>query len=140
MTIAGPEELHLVHDIIHDCFFDVDDIRFDSEQSTLTFRFRRPISSDRIKLKDFVYTSKSRPTVECFLTIYNVKSYSISDTENVGTYDFNVLDFDPLKHCLTIGTNVPIDIKLEVRDFRISVEQTDNLLESGKGTPDVAPH
>jgi hypothetical protein len=63
------------------------------------------------------------PAREYVLIIRNVKSYSIQDTEKVGTYDFDVLEFDPSTHRLRVRTNIPITISVVVRDLDIWIEE-----------------
>jgi hypothetical protein len=129
LKITSPKELDAVHDLIHDCYFDVDDTVFDTSSSVLSFRFRRPATRDRHWWKDIISARKSPQLIECFLRIYHVESYSINDSEKVGTYGFNVLVYDPSTRCIVVQTGVPIDIRVSVRDFEISVEVTDNLFE-----------
>jgi hypothetical protein len=69
------------------------------------------------------------PAIECFLRIFHVKSYRINDTQKVGTYDFNVLKYDPREKCIVVLTGIPIDIRVCVEQFEVSVEVTDNVLE-----------
>ena len=57
------------------------------------------------------------------LSIRNVKSYSIHDTEKVGLYDFNILEFDPSTHRISVRTNIPIGISVAVRDLDIWIEE-----------------
>ena len=132
LRINDPDELDSVHDLIHDCYFDVDDIAFDPLTSVLSFRFRR-LPKRHPWWRDFLTTSKMSPTIECYLRIYDVESYSINDKERVGTYDFNVLHYESSRRCITVLTGTPIDIQIVVRNFGISVEETDNAFESRSG-------
>ncbi len=129
LKINNPKELDAVHDLIHDCYFDVDDVAFDASSSVLSFRFRRVATRGKYGWKAFISTSKMSPAIECYLRFHHVESYSIKDTQKVGTYDFDVLAYDPSTKCIAVRTNVPIDIRIFVRDFEISVEVTDNLFE-----------
>jgi hypothetical protein len=129
LKITDPHDLDAVHDIIHDCYFDVGDIALDSSASVLSFRFRRLVTRGRHGWKDFFSTSRMSPAIECFLRIFHVKSYRINDTQKVGTYDFNVLKYDPREKCIVVLTGIPIDIRVCVEQFEVSVEVTDNVLE-----------
>jgi hypothetical protein len=123
INVKKPGDIRAANDIIHDSFFDVDDITFNSQTSVLSFKFRRPIPSKRLALTDFVYSSRTKPAHEYMLIIRNVESYSIRDTEKVGTYDFDVLEFDPSTRRISIRTNIPIGISIVVRDLDIWVEE-----------------
>jgi hypothetical protein len=127
LRITDPKELDAVHDLIHDCYFDVGDIALDPSSSVLLFRFRRVVTRGKHGWKDFFSTSKMFPAIECFLRIFHVESYSIDDSQQIGTYDFNILHYDARAKCIAVQTGVPIDIKVFVRDFEVSVEVTDNV-------------
>jgi len=129
LRIDNPNDLDAVHDLIHDCYFDVDDIAFDAPSSVLSFRFRRTVIRGGHWWKDFISTSKMSPAIECFLRIHHVESYLIKDTQKIGTYGFNVLDYDSPTHCIAVRAGVPIDIRVFVRDFLISVEVTNSIFE-----------
>jgi hypothetical protein len=129
LRITDPRDLDTVHDIIHDCYFDVADIVFDSPAGLLSFKFRKLITRGRHGWKDFFFTSRTLPAVECFLRFSDVELYQIDDTEKVGSYDFNVLKYDPREKCISVLTGIPIKIKIRVKRFDVSVEVTDNAFE-----------
>lgn len=72
------------------------------------------------------------PLVECFLIFRHVKSYSVEDTGQVGSYDFTSLDYDPRRKRITIVTGIPIDIKLTVDAFEVSVRETGKIVGEKK--------
>jgi hypothetical protein len=129
LKITDPHDLNAVHDVIHDCYFDVGDIAFDSSSAVLSFRFRRLVTRGKHGWKDFFSTSKMTPAMECFLKIFHVNSYRINDTQNVGTYDFNVLKYNPREKCIAVLTGIPIDIRVFVERLEVSVEVTDNVID-----------
>jgi hypothetical protein len=133
LKITSPDGLGSVHDMIHDCFFDVEDISFDPTTSVLSFRFRRPASGH--SWSNFVAGSTTSPAIAYYLRIHHVESYSINDTRKIGTYDFNVLKYNTSTRCITVLTNIPIDIQIIVRDFELSVEQADNAFAPRRGGP-----
>jgi hypothetical protein len=116
------DEIEAINDLIHDAFFDVDDIAFDSQASILSFKFDLPTLPSGLGLKEFIYSSKTSPGVECLLKIYNVEKYSIDDTEKVGRYDFNIIEFDAPARVVYIRTNIPIGIQILVSELEISLE------------------
>lgn len=123
INVKKPEDIRAANDIIHDCYFDVDDVAFDSQAAILSFKFRRPIPSKGLALRDFVSSSRTKPARPYMLIIRNVQSYSIQDTEKVGAYDFDVLEFDPSTHRISVRTNIPIAITIVVRDLDIWIEE-----------------
>ncbi len=57
--IQDPKELRFIHDLIHDCFFDVDDLVFDKATGVLSFGFVRPMPQNRLLgLENFFNTGK----------------------------------------------------------------------------------
>jgi hypothetical protein len=124
LTAKRTDEVGAVNDLIHDSFFNVDDIVFDSQTSILSFKFELPTLPSGLGLKVFIYSSKASPGVECVLKIHNVEKYSIDDTEKVGRYDFNIIEFDALARVVYIRTNIPIGIRILVSELEISLEVT----------------
>jgi hypothetical protein len=124
LTAKRTDELEAINDLIHDSFFEVDDISFDSQASTLSFKFELPTLPSGLGLKQFIYSSKTSPGVECLLTIHKVLKYIIEDTEKVGRYDFNIIEFDAPAKIVRIRTNIPIGIQMLVSELEISLEVT----------------
>jgi hypothetical protein len=122
ITAKRTDDLEAINDLIHDSFFEVDDITFDSQASILNFKFELPTLPSGRGLKEFIYSSKTSPGVECLLKIHNVEKYSIDDTEKVGRYDFNIIEFDAPARVVCIRTNIPIGIRILVSELEISLE------------------
>lgn len=129
LRVTNRNELEEVNNLIHDCYFDVAEIEFDATTLVLSFRFLCPSDTRKFWWRDFFSTSKMRPAIECFLRIGNVESYSIDDKQKVGTYDFNVLDYESSTATLTVRTGIPIGIEIHVRTLDVLVEMTDNVIE-----------
>ena len=47
LSINNPKDLHSVHDLIHDSYFDIDEIAFDRSSAVLSFRFRRLVTKGK---------------------------------------------------------------------------------------------
>jgi hypothetical protein len=123
LSITNPKDLPAVHDLIHDCYFDIDGIAFDRSLSVLSFLFRRFVA------KDIASNSKMGPAIEGFLRVHHVDNYSVHDTQRLGTNSFNVLTYDPSARCVLVQGNVPMDIRIFVHDFEVSVEVADKAFE-----------
>ncbi len=135
LRITHPSELDAVNDIIHDCYFDIADIVFDSSAASLSFKFRKLVTRGKHGWKDFFSTSRMLPATECFLRFAGVESYQVNDTQKVGTYDLNVLEYNPKEGCVKVLTGIPIEVKVQVTRFDVSVEVTDNLIEPSNVDP-----
>jgi hypothetical protein len=129
LSINDPADLHAINDLIHDCYFDIEEIAFDRSSSVLSFRFRRLITKGKLWWRDIISASKMRPATEGFLRIHHVDSYSVDDTQKLGTNSFNVLTYDLSAKRVLVQGNVPMNITIFVHQFEISVEVTDNAFE-----------
>ncbi|OGR84036.1 MAG: hypothetical protein A2901_03540 [Elusimicrobia bacterium RIFCSPLOWO2_01_FULL_54_10] len=119
-----------ITDAIHDCWFDKEDIVFHKDSSILEIKFDREVPENRKILKNFLLLKEVQiPVIECILRIYHIKTCQITDTEKVGRYDFNKLEYDPNRSQICVRTGVPIDIKVTVNGLRIAVEETGRKLE-----------
>jgi len=100
--------LSILLDEIHDRYFSLDEIIYD--KNALEWRL-------------FFGESRKGP-FDRILKISGVTDYICNDTEKIAIYDMNKLTVDLDKHLITLGCNVPLDIRLHIRpDFEICVER-----------------
>ena len=109
IVIYDQGRINEITDFIHDCWFDIDKIVFEQESRTLKIFF--------VKDED---TSKKVFSEYC-LNFFSVVSYKIVDSEKIGLYDFNKLIYNPMLHEIAILTGVPIDIRIKIEEFKISL-------------------
>ncbi len=130
LVITSPKKLPFIMDIIHDCWFQKDEIVFNSDTNTLEVKFMREAMEEKELIGNVLFFKKYKiPFIECYLRIYSVKSYEINDKEQVGGYDFNKLEYDSEKQQISILTGIPIDIKVRVEEFHISIEETNKVIK-----------
>ena len=128
--IAEPAEIASILDIIHDCWFDKDDIVYNPEKLILSFKFLLESPEHKKQISKVGFVKKmSIPYLECFLQILHVKTYHITDKENVGKYDFNELKYDADQNKICITTGIPLDIEVFVDSFEVQVEITDKIIK-----------
>jgi hypothetical protein len=133
ILINRPEEVEKIVNIIHDCWFDIDDIDYRKNLSELNIRFEKKIIEHCISENWLLFFKKvTCPIIECFLKIHHVQRYDLHDSEGIGVYDFNTIEFDNEKQAIRILTGVPLDFFIKINQFEISVEITDNILRSEK--------
>lgn len=82
--VTDPEELGVIMNIVHDCWFDVEDVSFDAGVGKLSVTFQRPSIGEEGGL-----FKKQGPLSDWVLEIEGVESYELAESENVGRYDFN---------------------------------------------------
>lgn len=60
---------------------------------------------------------------ESVLKIFHVNNVEIIDEANIGRYDFNEIDFDPISQRISITSGFPFRINLTVNSFEVEVER-----------------
>lgn len=134
IIIKRQDESIKIFDIIHDCWFDLNDITYNQDPSELIIKFEKEIVEKCIsdsRKKCFLKMHKN-PIVECFLEFHDVINYELMDDEKIGRYDFNTLEFDDEKKVIRVLTGVPLDFLIEVNNFKITVEITDKVVRHKK--------
>ena len=127
ISIKDPDQIPIIRDVIHDAWFDVSNIEFDANTSVLSIEFERELKEQATVVeKNWRMEKLEVPLVQCFLNIFQVESYEIDDTERVGSYDFNTLEYNPDRRSITILTGTPIGIEIKVKEFEVSVVETTN--------------
>jgi hypothetical protein len=129
-TISDPDKIPEIVDVIHDCWFEKESIGLDDSNAALSIRFRRKKSDRKERARTGLLLRKTSVIfLECFLRIYHVEKYSIEDSANVGSYNFNEIRYDRSTGQLEISTGVPISINIKVKRFEVSVEETDTIVD-----------
>lgn len=131
--INRPNEIDKISDLIHDCLFALDDVKFDEEQSRLRIKFRRP-DPNKVKVGGGFWIVKNveLPIVQCILNIHQVEDFSIDGPVRIGTYMLIDLEYNESNRILSIICAQPLEIKLTVSAFEISVEETDEIVQVKK--------
>ncbi len=125
ISIKHPNQIPIIRDVIHDAWFDVSNIEFDSNTSVLSIEFERELKDESTVVeKNWMMEKIEVPLVQCFLNIFHVESYKIDDTEGVGSYDFTTLKYNAEGRYISIITGTPIGIEIKVRDFEVSVVES----------------
>ena len=125
ISINHPNQIPVITDVIHDAWFDVSNIEFDANTSVLSIEFERQLKDESTVVeKNWMMKKIEVPLVQCFLKFFHVESYKIDDTERVGSYDFTNLEYNSDEKSISIITGTPIGIEIKVRDFEVSVVET----------------
>jgi hypothetical protein len=127
LTAHQPNELARIEDAIHDCFFDLARVEYDSTSRTLTIPFRKDDAQGGRRL---ALVSRALGRGEEYLMIIgHVESYDIEDRVKVRYYDFNRLTYDATTQLLSIVTGIPVRIDISVSALDIRVEGTGRPVE-----------
>lgn len=133
VRITRGSELRRINEIIHDYWFDLDDVMFDEPASMLEIRFSRPsLRTDLPASRWLLLRRVEVPYVESFLRIHHARGWALEDTERIGSYDFNELRFDERKQRIQITTGVPLSLSVDVARLEVSVFVTDHVVKTEK--------
>jgi hypothetical protein len=133
VRIHRPEEIDKISDIVHDCLFDLDDVKFNADQSCVRIKFRLPDpGKTRVRKLFWILKEVEMPTVECFLNIHHVVEYLIDDPVKIGTYCLIDLEYNDSHKRVSVICAQPLKIDVTVTAFEISVEVTDQVVEVRK--------
>ncbi len=86
--------------MLHDAWFDIEKIKFEASEKTMTILF----ASDQKTLL--------AGDGDVVLTIQNIKSYTIEDSEKVRFYDLFKIEWDDKINSLKIICNIPLKLEL----------------------------
>jgi len=110
MTITSATQLRDLLNLVHDRWFNVEQIVSDKEQKTVAVHLER---------KKANLTSGSKDGIR--LLIKNVEALTIHDTEKVRDYDVNEVKFDALNGRVVITGGIPITIEIKVTALHIEL-------------------
>jgi len=116
--VTDPEELGVIMNIVHDCWFDVEDVSFDTGVGKLSVRFQRPSIGEEGGL-----FKKQGPLSDWVLEIEGVESYELAESEHVGRYDFNEIVYSQGEKRITITTGIPLVFYAVVTSLDVAVRQ-----------------
>ena len=127
LTVTRAAELKRLDDWIHDEFFELNEVNYDSKSSTLSIPFEREVLEEGQIIKRLFFLRKTRTPKRVFvLNIRNVTSYEIEDTEQIGNYDFESIDFNENSSQIVIKTNIPLIFRVTVRRLEIELLSLQN--------------
>lgn len=121
--LSKSRDLDSVNDLIHDHWFNVEELVYYADSSTLEIPFCR--QRTRESNASSGHSHALRTKTRWVLRIHSVISYSLEDTERVRDYDFNEVRHLAETGEIIISTGVPLDLRLRVREVEISVEESD---------------
>lgn len=127
MVVTDMAECEDLLCIIHDEFFDVDDIRYDSDTGTVDIPFGRVFHDENATVvkSGFFRRIYEVPVLRCVLRIGNVTDFALEDTQKMGTYDFNVIDYNKASGKLTIKTGIPLKLFMTVTALHLEYFELD---------------
>jgi hypothetical protein len=111
--------------MIHDEFFDLDEVRYFNEQCVLEIPYRRVFHNgpSRIVRQWIIYTVREKDVIRSRLRIHGVKGYEVQDLAQINTYSFNTIEYDP--HASELTVRCDPDLKLIIQVSELQIESQD---------------
>lgn len=125
--MGGIDELK---DILHDRFYDVEKIEYNSDQGQLTIPTSIVLDDFEIQQKG-LFKSKKYPVVKAYLYIYNVSKYQVVDIDEINEGDFGSIIYDGEK--ITISGSAPVKLIVSIKSLSVSLEITDQITTNVSG-------
>lgn len=109
-------ELRSIIDVIHDRWFDLDSLHFDEA--------RGQVSLEILEEADYLRAAKGAHVAPSLkLRVARAKSVKVEDTEHIGYYDLNRIEFDRDAGVVKLLTGAPLTLEISVSALDVSVEE-----------------
>jgi hypothetical protein len=124
LRVTTLEQINNLNDLIHDEWFDVDQIQYDPKNKKVMLPYRRKFHNGPEKtIRNWlIYKLKEKDVVRSELRIHNVINFQIDDQAQLGRYTFNVAEYDPKISKLLIHCDPSLKIQFEVTELQIESE------------------
>jgi len=123
MTIREPERLALANDRIHDRWFDVDAITYDSGMHEVRIPFWiRPTSKSPLNRA----IGEPQP-FDGLLSIHDADELRVEDREHIGTYAFNVIAYSNRQLVITAEPNLRITCRVRGLHLEFAPDAVDQI-------------
>ena len=118
LRVTSASQLEELNSLIHDEYFDLDDVRFHKDQKIVEIPYRRIFHDgpSRLIRSWFIFKTVEVDVIRALLTIRNVEEYTFKDSAGIGTFSFNTISHD--------GTTLLFEC-CEPLELRIVVSQID---------------
>lgn len=127
--VTDRHELYAVNRLVHDHWFNVEDVTHDPHRRIVSVRFLRPSHARAKTSHRILFLRRVRvPMTEWLLEIGNVESCTLEETEDIGRYDFNKLHYREDTQTLTVKTGVPLIFRMVVNALDVTVRDTETVV------------
>lgn len=121
-------QLDAVTDAIHDCEFELSDVKFDDAAGVLEFGFKNTDSDEARYIKGSFLKQYEEPMYSYRLFVRSVRTVSMKDAAQIGTYPLEYIEFDEERSSLLLQTNI-------LDDFTLTVDKIDILVVRESAEP-----
>ena len=126
VKIADLSEFPNLLDLIHDEFFNLEDVRFDPQGHLVEVPYRRVFHEDpgRVIRNWLIFRTHEVDVIRSVLTVHHVQDYSFVDKAQIGRYSFNTLSYDHgvlLIECCPVLELRMVVTKLEIESRDVEI-------------------
>jgi len=127
LTVTSPRQLDELLCMIHDEFFELDEVRYHREQGVLDIPYRRVFHDGpaRTVRQCLVYTVKEKDVIRSRFRIHNVGEFTVQDKARINTYAFNTLEYDPDTSEITVRCDPELRLRVRVSELQIESQDLD---------------
>jgi hypothetical protein len=129
---TSPSELETVTWLVHDCFFDLSELRWDEVAQTLELDFGRGVEWANRTLGLGGTRTEAPSRFDCRLAIRGVRALLIEDEAMIGVYDLGDVTYNADRREVLVEANIPCVLRLRVETVRVEVLAPAELL-AGEG-------
>jgi hypothetical protein len=126
LCVSDASQLDSINGLIHDEHFDLNDIKYDKEKHYIEIPFRRIFhyhSPPHIIKRRLIYKIGEVDVLRCILRIDNVQKYEAIDKSQIGTYSFNVVQYNPDSKVMKFECNENCDLNITISDIAIEYNE-----------------
>ena len=123
LIITNAAQLDELVGLIHDEYFELDDISYQKNLQVIQIPYRRIFHGGprRLIKKRLLFKTFEVDVVRSLITVRNVKDYTFKDRAKIGTYSFNIVTY--------LNNNLQFDccenLQLNIKVSGISIESND---------------
>ena len=121
LVVTDPSQFDELLCMIHDEFFDLDEVRYNNEQCVLEIPYRRVFHQgpSRIVRQWIIYSVREKDVLRSRLRIHGVKEYEVQDLAQIHTYSINTIDYDPEASQLLVHCDPDLKLRILVNELKI---------------------
>jgi len=121
LKVTNPQEIGKLIDLIHDEYFEVNDIEYHRQQGVVEIPYRRLFHNGprRIVHNWLFYIVQEVDVIRAEMRIHHVEEFKVNDPDKIDTYSFNDVDYDPDSSTLLLDSNTNLELRMKVSHILI---------------------
>lgn len=121
-------ELKAASHFVSDATLILDSVRFNETAGTLDVAFEQTIFDESVPIGGGLVKRHEAPRYLFILNCKSVNRLMIEDTIQIGTYDFEWIEFDVEKSAIVLHTGAPLAFRIIVDSIDLTIRQAEEPL------------